>query len=74
MRTCGEIYDLFIDLIRGKIKEVKLSFAEIEVLDRDRYYRDIADILRNLCWKNRIMQQSNNKDHCFIYYKEIIGG
>lgn len=34
MKTYEEIYDLFIDLIKGKIKEVKLSFAEVEILDK----------------------------------------
>ena len=34
MRTYEEIYDLFVDLIKGNIDEVKVTFAEVEMLDK----------------------------------------
>ena len=34
MRTYEEIYDLFIELIKGNINEVKVTFAEMNMLDK----------------------------------------
>lgn len=86
MRTYEEIYDLFIDLIKGEIREVRLSFAELEMLDRkkysyiffgigyiDGYYNTPADVIRKLCQHNGITQISDFKDNCFIYFKELGG-
>lgn len=82
MRTYEEIFDLFIDLIEGKIREVKLSLAEIKMLDKknlhynidkccyDGYYHTSAEILRELCKKNEIIQMSDFKNNCFIYLKK----
>ena len=34
MRTYEEIYDLFVDLIKGNIDEIKVTFAEMKMLDK----------------------------------------
>lgn len=85
MRTYDEIYGLFLNLIKGKIKKIKLSFAEIEMLNTKRFsyvffgtgyyingsYNIPADVLRKLCQENGITQMLDFKDNCFIYFKDI---
>ena len=49
MRAYEEIYDLFIDLIKGNIDEVKVTFAELKMLDKK--------ILINL--ENQVIKNEN---------------
>ena len=87
MRTYEEIYDLFIELIKVNINEVKVTFAEVKMLDRKRlayeaYFGggkvgfhcvgrryNCADIIRELCKKNNIVQITDFKDSNFKFRK-----
>lgn len=87
MRTYEEIYDLFIDLIKDNIDEVKLTFAEMKMLDEKRLaympyigggkvgfscigcWYNYADIIRELCQKNNIVQITDFKDYDFKFRK-----
>ena len=87
MRTYEEIYDLFIELIKGNINEVKVTFAEMNMLDKKRLaymsyigggrvgfgctgrWYNRADIIRELCKKNNIVQMVDFKDYNFKFRK-----
>lgn len=86
MKNYSEIYDLFIDLINGKTKEVSINLAEMERLSRMRPKYDVitgniyisglyhtpSDILKELCEKNHIYQSFDYKNNCYKFVKEII--
>ena len=83
MRTYEEIYDLFINLINNKIDEVRLSYVEIKMLSQIRpkynyilnniyqegFYNNYADILRELCANNNIIQYEDILNNCYVYKK-----
>lgn len=83
MRTYEEIYDLFIDLIKGNIDEVKVTFAEMNMLDKkvphfgwngvnvylEGFHYTQADIIRELCKKYHIELNIDFKDYDFKFRK-----
>ena len=80
LKIYDEIYDLFIDLISGKVSEVVLNLNDIRILDEKFYWKDAdsnlvrthtpAEVLSYLCLKNNIMQKYDPVRCNYIFKKD----
>ena len=71
------IFNKFEDLIRGKIKEVKIALCEMNMLDYISIekgsdgklvrHNNYADVLRNFCKKYNIVQSEDLINRSYIF-------